>query len=146
MINKAILVGNLGADPEIRYTQNGTQVATFSLATTERRKGPEGQIQENTEWHKIVAWARLAEIVGEYLAKGSRVYIEGKIQTRKWKDQQGNDRYTTEIVAREMKMLSPKGGSSSGGGYGKGSHGGYDSSFPEPPPGFMGDTGDDVPF
>jgi len=142
MINKAILIGNLGADPEIRYTQNGTQVATFNLATTERRKGPDGQIQESTEWHRIVAWQRLAEICGEYLHKGSKVYIEGRIQTRKWKDQNGVDRYTTEIVAREMKMLSPRGGESGGSSYG----GGYDNSFPEPPPGFMGDTGDDVPF
>jgi len=141
MINKAILIGNLGADPEIRYTQNGTQVATFNVATTERRKGPDGQVQENTEWHRIVAWQRLAEICGEYLHKGSRVYIEGKIQTRKWKDQNGMDRYTTEIVAREMKKLSPRGGESGGSSYG-----GYDNSFPEPPPGFMGDTGDDVPF
>lgn len=142
MINKAILIGNLGADPEIRYTQSGTQVATFNLATTERRKGADGQIQENTEWHRIVAWQRLAEICGEYLHKGSRVYIEGRIQTRKWKDQNGVDRYTTEIVAREMKMLSPRGESSGGGSYG----GGYDNAFPEPPPGFMSDTGDDVPF
>ena len=109
MINKAILIGNLGADPEIRYTQSGTQVATFNIATTERRKGQDGQVQESTEWHRIVAWQRLAEICGEYLHKGSRVYIEGKIQTRKWKDQSGVDRYTTEIIAREMKMLSPRG-------------------------------------
>jgi len=141
MINKAILIGNLGADPEIRYTQNGTQVATFRLATTERRKGPDGQIQENTEWHRIVAWQRLAEICGEYLHKGSRVYIEGKIQTRKWQDQNGVDRYTTEIVAREMKMLSPRGSDSGGSSWG----GGQDN-FPEPSPGFLGDTGDDVPF
>ena len=105
MINKAIIVGNLGADPEIRYTNSGSQVATFNVATTERWRDQSGQNQESTEWHRIVAWARLAEICGEYLHKGSRVYIEGRIQTRKWQDQQGNDRYTTEIVAREMKML-----------------------------------------
>ncbi|MFV0438490.1 MAG: single-stranded DNA-binding protein [Desulfopila sp.] len=144
MINKAILIGNLGADPEVRYTQSGTQVTTFSLATTERRKGADGQVQENTEWHRIVAWQRLAEICGEYLHKGSRVYIEGRIQTRKWKDQNGVDRYTTEIVAREMKMLSPRGGESSGAGGGT-SYGGYDNSFPESSPGLV-DTGDDVPF
>lgn len=145
MINKAILIGNLGADPEIRYTQSGTQVATFNVATTERWRGQDGQMQESTEWHRIVAWAKLAEICGEYLQKGSRVYIEGKIQTRKWQDQNGVDRYTTEIVAREMKMLSPRGGEGGqGGGYGGGS--GYDS-FPEPQGGgFGGDTGDDVPF
>lgn len=142
MINKAILIGNLGADPEIRYTQSGTQVATFSVATTERWKGQDGQMQENTEWHRIVAWGRLAEICGEYLNKGSKVYIEGRIQTRKWQDQSGNDKYTTEIIAREMKMLSPRGGESSGGSYGSSS--GQDS-FPEPPPGFGG-MGEDVPF
>lgn len=142
MINKAILIGNLGADPEIRYTQSGTQVATFSIATTERWKGQDGQMQESTEWHRIVAFRRLAEICGEYLNKGSRVYVEGKIQTRKWQDQNGNDRYTTEIVAREMKMLSPRGGEGSS-SYG-GSSGGADS-FSEPPPGY-GDMGEDVPF
>ena len=144
MINKAILIGNLGADPEIRYTQSGTQVATFNVATTERWRGQDGQMQESTEWHKIVAWARLAEICGEYLQKGSRVYIEGRIQTRKWQDQNGNDRYTTEIIAKEMKMLSPRGDGGQGGEYGRGGKG-YDS-FPEPPGGFGGDTGDDVPF
>lgn len=142
MINKAILIGNLGADPEIRYTQAGTQVATFSVATTERWKGQDGQMQENTEWHRIVAWGRLAEICGEYLNKGSKVYIEGRIQTRKWQDQNGNDKYTTEIVAKEMKMLSPRGGESGGGGYSASSS---QESFPEPPPGYGG-TGEDVPF
>ena len=139
MVNKVILIGNLGADPEIRYTQSGTPVVTFRVATTERWKGQDGQMQEQTEWHSIVAWRRLAEICGEYLAKGSRVFIEGKLQTRKWQDQNGNDRYTTEIVAREMKMLSPRsgGGSEHGGG-----NQGYGSDpFPEPPP-----MGDDVPF
>ena len=142
MINKAILIGNLGADPEIRYTQSGTQVATFNIATTERWKGQDGQMQESTEWHRIVAFQRLAEICGEYLNKGSRVYIEGKIQTRKWQDQNGVDRYTTEIVAREMKMLSPRGGE----GGQSGGFGGGQESFPEPPAGFMGGTGEDVPF
>ena len=141
MINKVILIGNLGADPEMRFTQNGAPVASFTVATTEKWKDKDGQVQEQTEWHRIVAWQRLAEICGEYLAKGSRVYIEGKLQTRKWKDQSGNDRYTTEIVAREMKMLSPKGiksgGQSSPGPEG---HGGGDS-YPEPPP-----MGEDVPF
>lgn len=144
MINKAILIGNLGADPEIRYTQSGTQVASFSIATTERWKGQDGQMQESTEWHRIVAWARLAEICGEYLNKGSRVYIEGRIQTRKWQDQNGNDKFTTEIVAREMKMLTPR-GSGTGSGENFSGGGGEQESFPEPPPGFGG-TGDDVPF
>jgi single-strand DNA-binding protein len=143
MINKVILIGNLGADPEIRYTQDGTPAASFTVATTERWKGKDGQMQEQTEWHRVTAWRRLAEICGEYLSKGSRVYIEGKLQTRKWKDQSGNDRYTTEIVAREMKMLSPR---TTAGGGGTGEYGGSGQgyggdSFPEPPP-----MGDDVPF
>lgn len=142
MVNKVLLIGNLGADPEIRYTQNGTPVASFSLATTERRKGQDGQVQELTEWHRIVAWRRLAEICGEYLSKGSKVYIEGKLQTRKWKDQSGVDRYTTEIVAWEMKMLSPRAAAGGAGSaeYG-GGHGYGGDPFPEPPP-----MGDDVPF
>ena len=130
MKNLVILIGNLGGDPEVRYTDNGTAVATFSLATTEKRKGQDGQVQELTEWHRIVAWKRLAEICGEYLAKGSKVYIEGKLQTRKWKDQAGGDRYTTEIVAWEMKMLSPK--ATAGGQEGSGQS--YNG------------TGDDVPY
>lgn len=147
MINKVILIGNLGADPEVRYTQSGTAAANFTVATTEKWKGQDGQMQEQTEWHRIVAWKRLAEICGEYLSKGSRVYIEGKLQTRKWQDQNGNDRYTTEIVAREMKMLSPRGAGSGGdGGYGGAASGGGGGSFggdslQEPPP-----MGDDVPF
>ena len=144
MINKVILIGNLGADPEIRYTQDGTPAASFTVATTERWKGKDGQMQEQTEWHRITAWRRLAEICGEYLSKGSRVYIEGKLQTRKWKDQSGNDRYTTEIVAREMKMLSPRttaGGGGGGAEYGGASGGFGGDPFPEPPP-----MGDDVPF
>lgn len=138
MINKVILIGNLGADPELRYTQSGDAVATFNLATSETWKGADGNKQEQTEWHRIVAFKRLAEICGEYLAKGSRVYIEGRIQTRKWQDKDGNDRYTTEIVAREMKMLTPKGGG--GGNYG--SQGMDEPPLPEP----TGNMGDDVPF
>ena len=133
MINKAIIIGNLGADPEIRYTQDGTQAASFTVATTEKWKGKDGQMQEQTEWHKVVAWRRLAEICGEYLAKGSRVYIEGKLQTRKWQDKDGNDRYTTEIVVSEMKMLSGEKGRQGGNG--------NNDPFPEPPA-----MGDDVPF
>ena len=108
MLNKTMLIGNLGADVELRYTQSGAPVASFRVATTERWKGQDGQMQEQTEWHSIVAWKRLAEICGEYLSKGSRVYIEGELQTRKWKDKDGNNRYTTEIVVKEMKMLSPR--------------------------------------
>ena len=143
MINKVILIGNLGADPEMRYTQNGTPVATFNVATTEKWKGQDGQQQEQTEWHRIVAWRKLAEICGEYLSKGSKVYIEGRLTTRKWADKDGNTRYTTEIQAREMKILTPRG--SGGGDYGADSGGFGGDSYPEPPPG-VGNIGDDVPF
>lgn len=140
MLNKVMLIGNLGRDPEIRYTQGGTAIATFNVATTERFKGKDGQMQDQIEWHRIVAWSRLAEICGEYLKKGSKVYIEGKLQTRKWTDQNGGEKYTTEVIAREMKMLSPRGGSD------QGSVGGYqEPQFPDAPPGMMG-TGEDVPF
>ena len=108
MLNKVMLIGNLGADPEVRLTSNGTAVAIFRVATTEKWTSKSGEAQQQTEWHNIVAWRRLAEICGEYLSKGSRVYIEGKLQTRKWQDQNGNNRYTTEIVVKEMKMLSPR--------------------------------------
>jgi single-strand DNA-binding protein len=112
MINKAIIVGNLGRDPEIRYTASGMAVANFTVATSERWKDKNsGEMQESTEWHRIVAWGRLAEICGEYLSKGRQVYIEGRIQTREWDDKDGNKRWTTEIVAREMKMLGQRGDS-----------------------------------
>lgn len=110
-VNKAILIGNLGQDPELRHTGSGTAVATFSLATTERFTDKNGEKQERTEWHRIVAWAGLGEICAKWLHKGKQVYIEGRIQTRTWEDQSGNTRYTTEIVAREMKMLGSKGDS-----------------------------------
>ncbi|MBW1722485.1 MAG: single-stranded DNA-binding protein [Deltaproteobacteria bacterium] len=111
-VNKVILIGNLGADPELRYTASGRPVATFNLATSEQWTGKDGEKSERTEWHRIVAWARLGEICGEYLRKGSQVYIEGRLQTRAWEDREGNKRYTTEIVAQNMQMLgSPvKGG------------------------------------
>ena len=109
-INKAILVGNLGADPELRNTAGGSAVANLSVATSEAWRDKEsGETKEQTEWHRVVMFNRLAEIAGEYLRKGSKVYIEGKIQTRKWQDKDGTDRYTTEIVAREMQMLDSKG-------------------------------------
>lgn len=104
-INKVILVGTLGKDPEIKYTSGGSAVANISLATNERWKDKEGQTQERTEWHRIVIWGKLAEIAAEYLKKGAQAYFEGKIQTRKWQDQSGQDRYSTEIVAHEMQML-----------------------------------------
>ena len=109
MINKVILVGNLGGDPEIRYIDNGTAVANFSIATSERWKDKNtGEMQNRTEWHRIVAWRKLAEICNQYLSKGRQVYIEGRLQTREWKDKDGNKRYTTEVVANEMKMLGKK--------------------------------------
>ncbi len=107
-VNKVILIGNLGKDPEIRYTQNGTAVVNFTLATTDSWT-KDGETNERTEWHNIVAWARLAEICNQYLQKGKQVYIEGRIQTRKWEDRDGNTRYTTEIVAQNMQMLGGRG-------------------------------------
>ena len=109
-INKVILIGNLGADPDVRQTQGGSSVATLSVATSEAWKDKQtGEKKEKTEWHRVVAFNRLAEIMGEYLKKGSKVYIEGKLQTRKWQDQSGADRYTTEIVTNEMQMLDSQG-------------------------------------
>ena len=105
MLNKTMLIGNLGADVDTRYTKTQVAVATFRIATTERWKDNEGKPQEATEWHRIVAFGRLAEICSEYLSKGSRVYLEGRLQTRKWQDAEGVTRFTTEIIAREMKML-----------------------------------------
>ena len=107
-INKVMLIGNLGKDPEIRYMPSGDAIANLTLATTENWKDKAGEKQEKTEWHRISMFGRLAEIAGEYLKKGSSVYIEGKLQTRKWQDKEGNDRYTTEIVANEMKMLGSR--------------------------------------
>jgi single-strand DNA-binding protein len=119
MINKVILVGRLGKDPEIKSTPGGTTVAKFTLATDEKFTDKSGEKQERTEWHNIVAWARLAEICGQYLRKGSLVYIEGSIRTDSWEDKEsGQKRYRTEIVAREMKMLDRKRDSEEGGGYG----------------------------
>ena len=133
MINKVILIGNLGADPELRHTQSGVTVASFRVATTERWKGQDGQMQEQTEWHSCNAWGKLAEICGKYLQRGSKVYVEGSINTRKWQDKSGNDRYSTEIKVREMKMLDSRGGGDRSGSAGA------DGSAPP-----MGD--DSVPF
>jgi single-strand DNA-binding protein len=105
-VNKVILVGNLGKDPEVKYTPNGTPIAKFSLATNERFKDKSGEWQDRTEWHNIIAWQRLAEIVGEYVTKGSKVYIEGKLQTSSWEDRQsGEKKYRTEIIARDLVLL-----------------------------------------
>jgi single-strand DNA-binding protein len=111
-VNKVILVGNLGRDPEVRYMPNGEAVCNFSIATTDNWKDKNGQKQERTEWHNIVMYRKLAEIAGEYLKKGRPVYVEGRLQTRKWQTKEGQDRYTTEIIADQMQML---GGRDSGG-------------------------------
>ena len=108
-VNKVILVGNLGKDPELRYTPSGDAVATFTLATSEKFKSRDGQMQEKTEWHNIVAWRQLAEICGKFLHKGKQVYLEGKIQSRSYDDRDGNKRYITEIVVDQMQMLGAKG-------------------------------------
>ena len=116
-INKVILVGNLGADPETRYMPSGGAVTNLSIATSESWKDKQsGEQNERTEWHRVAMFNRLAEIAAEYLRKGSQVYIEGKLRTRKWQDRDGNDRYTTEIIADEMQMLGGRGGSGGGGG------------------------------
>ena len=112
-VNKVTLIGNLGNDPEVRYSGNGNAVANVSLATAESwRDKDSGEQQERTEWHRVVFFGRLAEIVSEYLHKGSQVYVEGRLQTNKWQDKEGNDRYTTQIVANEMQMLGGRGGTS----------------------------------
>lgn len=120
-INKVILIGNVGTDPEVRYLPNGNAVATLSVATSETWKDKQtGDKQERTEWHRVVCFNRLGEIAGEYLRKGSKLYVEGSLRTRKWQDNQGQDRYTTEIVASDIQMLDSKGGQSN-------------ASFSEPP-------------
>ncbi len=131
-VNKVILVGNLGKDPELRYTPSGVAVANFSLATTETYKDRDGNRQNKTEWHNIVAWRQLAEICGKYLHKGKQVYIEGKLTTRKWQDRDGVDRYTTEIVADQMQMLG-RAGEEGGGTPSPGGRGGNDGYAATPP-------------
>ncbi len=125
-INKVILVGNLGRDPEVRYSAKGSAIANITIATSEQWTDKQsGQKQEKTEWHRVVLFNRLGEIAGEYLKKGSQVYIEGKLQTRKWQDNNGQDRYTTEIVANEMQMLGSRGGSGGGADFNQNQGGGY---------------------
>ncbi len=151
-VNKVILVGNLGRDPEIRYTANQDAVANVTIATSETWKDRQsGEKQERTEWHRVVFFRRLAEIVNEYLKKGSQVYIEGRLQTRKWQDQSGQDRYTTEIVADEMRMLGRRSESSAGP---VGDTFKQPSPAPSPQPAKQGNQGasafddfdDDIPF
>lgn len=119
-VNKVILIGNVGADPELRYTAGGTAVTNFNIATNESWTDSSGERQERTEWHRIVVWGRLAEICNQYLRKGSKVYVEGRLQTRSWETQDGQKRYTTEVVARDMQMLDSRGDFDSGGSVSRG--------------------------
>jgi len=137
-VNKVILIGNLGADPEIRYTPNGTPVANLRMATSESWKGKTGQKEERTEWHRVVLWSKLAELAGQYLSKGRQVYIEGRLQTRSWDDKEGNKRYSTEVVATNMQFLG-----------GPGERKGEFKEIPEelpPPPENLGSSEEDIPF
>ncbi len=131
-VNKVILVGNIGGDPEVRYMPSGNAVTNVTIATSETWKDKQtGQNQERTEWHRVVFFNRLGEIAGEYLRKGSKVYVEGSLRTRKWQGQDGQDRYTTEIVASEMQMLDSRGGSSEGGYQAPQQQGGYQQQAPQ---------------
>jgi len=162
-INKVILIGNLGADPEVRYLPSGAPVATLSIATSESWKDKQtGERQERTEWHRVACFNRLGEIAGEYLRKGGKVYIEGSLRTRKWQDQQGQDRYTTEIIANELQMLDGRSGSGQAAAYG--GDNAFQPSAPaytdspagaqpaskapnqQPAPQVLDDLDDDVPF
>ena len=159
-VNKVILVGNLGRDPETRYMPDGGAITNISIATTSTWKDKSGEKQEATEWHRIAFFGKLAEIAGEYLKKGSQVYVEGKLRTRKWQDKDGHDKYTTEIIADEMKMLGSRQGMGSGdssGEYARSSGGGAPSAAPagassKPAVGAKGgaakfdDRDDDIPF
>lgn len=155
-INKVIVVGNLGNDPDTRYMPSGGAVTNLSIATSESWKDKQsGEQKERTEWHKVAMFGRLAEIAAEYLRKGSQVYIEGKLRTRKWQDRDGNDRYTTEIIADEMQMLGGRGGAGGGAGSGGGgnfgggqpsSGGGQQGDNNPPPQSSPDDFDDDIPF
>lgn len=139
-VNKAILIGNLGADPELRYTPSGAAVASFNIATTDKWKGKDGQMQERTDWHRIILWERQAEIAKEYLRKGSSVYIEGRIQTRNYEDKDGVKRYVTEIIGQRMQLLGGRPGAGASGG-----EGGASEPPPAPPSDLAGED-DDLPF
>ncbi|MGO9208551.1 MAG: single-stranded DNA-binding protein [Terriglobales bacterium] len=149
-VNKVILIGNLGKDPEVKVTPSGTPVAKFSLATNERYKDKAGQWQDRTEWHNLVAWQRTAEIIGEYVKKGSKIYVEGRLQTSSWDDKTtGEKKYRTEIVVNDLVLLSGRGdgeGASRSAGAGGGS---FDQRAPEPEPAPAhtgGITDEDIPF
>jgi len=145
-VNKVILVGNLGRDPEVRYMPDGGAITNISVATTDTWKDKAGEKQEKTEWHRVAFFGKLAEIAGEYLKKGSQVYLEGRLQTRKWQDKDGQDKYTTEIVADRMQMLGARSGGGAGGDMPSGGSGG---GAPQKNPGAGGkfdDFPDDIPF
>lgn len=149
-VNKVILVGNIGKDPEVRYSQSGAAIANVTLATSETwRDKSTGENQDRTEWHRVVFFGKLGEIVGQYVKKGSKLYVEGSLRTRKWQDQSGQDRYTTEIVASEMQMLDGKGGDDGQSDYSnqgnQGSRGIQGGQAPQPPQGFD-EFDDDIPF
>ena len=152
-VNKVILLGNLGKDPEVKYTPQGTAVAKFTLATNERYKDKSGEWQDRTEWHNLVAWARTAEIVGEYLKKGGKVYVEGSLRTSSWDDKEtGQKKYKTEIVVNDLVLLGGRGESGGGdsGGRSKNSSAGnnFDQSAPEPEsaPASSPISDEDIPF
>lgn len=143
-VNKVILIGNLGKDPETRYMPNGEAVTNVTLATSENWKDKNGEKQEKTEWHRVTFYRKLAEIAGEYLKKGSQVYVEGRLETRKWQDKDGHDRYTTEIIADKMQMLGSRGGSNSFEVMDK--EGGKPAGKPAKGGGEFDDFEDDIPF
>jgi single-strand DNA-binding protein len=150
-VNKVILIGNLGKDPEVKYTPNGTPVAKFSLATNERYKDKDGNWQDRTEWHNIVAWQRTAEIVGEYVKKGSKIYIEGRLRTDSWDDKNtGEKKYRTEIVVNDLVLLSGRGEGDGGRGQARGTSTGsnFDQRTPEhePTAGAAPISDEDIPF
>ena len=144
-LNKVMLIGNLGADPEMRFTANGSAVSNFNIACSRTYTDREGQRQEVTEWVRIVAWQRLAELAGQYLSKGRSVYVEGRLQTRQWEDREGNTRYTTEVVANDIQFLGSRGDGGGGGNFGGGGGGG--GNWQNQPDDFGGgpDAGD-LPF
>jgi single-strand DNA-binding protein len=148
-VNKVILVGNLGRDAELRYTPGGAAVATLNLATTEVFKDREGQKKEDTQWHRVILWGKTAETLQDYLTKGKQIYVEGKLQTRKWKDKDGNDKYTTEVRGDRVVLLSGGGGSrggAEGGGGGRTTTTTADEFSHAEPGGSVELTDDDIPF
>ncbi len=149
-VNKVIIIGNLGRDPETRYMPDGGAITNVSVATTEKWKDKNGEMQEKTEWHRVAFFGKLAEIAGEYLKKGSQVYVEGRLQTRKWQDKDGQDKYTTEIVANQMQMLGSRQGAGERSAPAEAHEGGSSRPAAKPaaksPAGKFDDLEDDIPF